>query len=70
MRAGVPGWAGDEDGTACDLALLDHLQHNSGGLSCSLLTDKALRCAPGFQGVLVDAKTADVGVRGYEVDAP
>ncbi|TLS23539.1 uncharacterized protein PpBr36_06301 [Pyricularia pennisetigena] len=36
-------WAGDEDGASGNLALLDHLEHDGGGLARFGLAYKALR---------------------------
>ncbi|KAL8397512.1 hypothetical protein RB594_004284 [Gaeumannomyces avenae] len=52
--------AGDQDRTPCDLALLDHFQDHSGGLSRLLLAYQALGGCSRFEGVRIDAEPADV----------
>ena len=53
--------AGDEDGAAGDLALLYHLQDESGGAAGHLLAHHALRAGPRLQRI-VQAQAADVRV--------
>lgn len=64
-RAGGPG---DEDGAACNLAFLGHSQNHGGGLARLVLSNQALRRRLGLERVGLDAETANVRVRGDEVE--
>ena len=62
----LPRWSRDQDGAAGDLADLDHLEDDGGGLAGLLLTDQALGVVARLEGVGVDAEAFDVGVGGDE----
>lgn len=70
VHAGLPWWARDQTGATGNLALLDHLEYDGGGLASLLLANEALGGGTRFQSVCIDAEAADMGVCGNQVDAP
>ena len=62
------GLAGDEDGTAGDPAVPDHLENNAGRLARVRLADHALRDGAGLKGV-IEAEATDVRVGADALDA-
>ena len=62
-----PRRTGDEDRATGNLAVLDHLQDDGGSLASLLLAHETLRCSPRLKSRGIDAETANVGVRGDEV---
>lgn len=63
----IPWGTGNQDGATSNLALLDHLKDNRGGLSSLLLANKALRRGSGLETRGIDAESTDVRMRGDEV---
>lgn len=64
----LPGRAGNQDRTAGNLAILDHLQDNSSSLSGLFLANEALRRGSGLETGGIDAQAANVRVSGDEVE--
>lgn len=64
----LPGRPGDQACAASNLSLLDHLQYDSSSLAGLCLTNKTLRSIARFESVSINTKTADVRVRGDQID--
>lgn len=62
------GRSRDQDSSTSNFPFLDHLQNDRGGLPGSRLADKALRRGLRFEGVWLDAETADVRMGGDEIE--
>jgi hypothetical protein len=65
----VPRGAGNEHSTASNLAILDHLQDDSGGFASLLLANEALRRGARLKRGGIDTESADVRVCSDEIQA-
>jgi hypothetical protein len=66
----IPWRASHQNSSTSNLAFLDHLQDHSRRLPGLFLAYQALRRCSWFQGIWVHPETADVGMRGDEVEPP
>lgn len=64
----VPGRSSNQNGATSNLAILDHLQNDGGGLARLFLADKALRGGTWLESRGIDAEAANVGVSSDEVE--
>ena len=58
--ANSPWWTGNQNGSACDLALLDHFQDDRCSFPRLFLSNQSLGGTSRFESVYIDTETADV----------
>lgn len=64
----VPRGAGNQNSAASNLAILDHLQDDSGSLARLLLSNKTLRRSARLKSSGIYAESTDMGVGSDEVE--